>query len=104
MSADPFLKELVAPASKFGLQRQRQNETSQTRPVRRDIAERIDSGIVLDIALMKSVRRVLEMNGADKAQLVRTVGEMRNRNVIAKSVPPPSKLPRLRSDLKIGLE
>jgi hypothetical protein len=79
VSTDPFLKNwslqrLSSSSSDSGkMKRLRCNQCSA-------ISERIDAGVVLDIGLVKSVQRLLETNGADKAQLVRTVGEMRNRN------------------------
>ena len=47
---------------------------------------------------------MLETNGADNTQFVRTVGEMRDRNMIAELILPPSKLPRLRPNFKLALQ
>src|SRR4029077_14436775 len=72
--------------------------------VLRGVAERINTGVVLDSGLLKAIRRVLKTNGTDNPQLVRTVGEMRDRDVIAELISTPSKLPRLRPNFKLGLQ
>ena len=53
---------------------------------------------------MKTIWSVPDKNCADKAQLVRTIGEMRDRNVIAEPISFPSKFLRLRRNFQLRLQ
>jgi hypothetical protein len=93
-----------SPAIELSGRGQRRNEGRKVRPIFRGVGKRMGSGKILDTGSAEASWRVVDANGAFEAKLRGPFCETDDRDMIAKSIPRPGKLTRLRRDFQLGFK
>jgi hypothetical protein len=93
-----------SPAIELSGRGQRRNEGRKVRPIFRGVGKRMGSGKILDTGSAEASWRVVDANGAFEAKLRGPFCETDDRDMIAKSIPRPGKLTRLRRDFELGFK